>query len=90
MDRVTRSRDPDRARPELAILDCATAVTFRGLITNRSIVRRSRRKSLILKRRDVRVVEGARLESEAVELHRVMPKHLFTQLIQRLPATDAS
>jgi integrase len=39
-----------------------------------------------LKRRDVRVVEGARLENDSGELHRVVPKHLFTQSIQRLPA----
>jgi hypothetical protein len=50
---------------ELAILDCATAVTFRGLITSRSIVSEEYRKSVILKRRDVRVVEGARLERDS-------------------------
>ena len=43
-----------------------------------------------LKRRDVRVVEGARLENDSGELHRVVPKHLFTQAIQRLPATECS
>src|SRR5262245_25266077 len=32
-------------------------------------LRKRPRKSLILKRRDVRVVEGARLESEACEAH---------------------
>ena len=41
-----------------------------------------------LERRDVRVVEGARLENESGELHRVIPKHLFTQWIQRLPAAE--
>jgi hypothetical protein len=30
-----------------------------------------------LERRDVRVVEGARLESDVVEPHRDVPKHLF-------------
>jgi hypothetical protein len=43
-----------------------------------------------LNRRDVRVVEGARLESESGEAHRVTPKHLFTQSIQRLPATECA
>jgi hypothetical protein len=43
---------------------------------------------LILKWRDVRVVEGARLENDSGELHRVVPKHLFTQSIQRLPAAE--
>ena len=46
------------------------------------------RKWLILKRRDVRVVEGARLENDSGELHRATPKHLFTQSIQRLPAAE--
>ena len=40
-----------------------------------------------LNRRDVRVVEGARLENDSGELHRATSKHLFTQSIQRLPAT---
>ena len=39
-------------------------------------------------RRDVRVVEGARLENDSGELHRVIQKHLFTQSIQRLPAAE--
>ena len=47
------------------------------------------RKPLILQmRRDVRVVEGARLENDSGELHRVIQKHLFTQSIQRLPAAE--
>ena len=41
-----------------------------------------------LNRRDVRVVEGARLENDSGELHRVIPKHLFAQSIQRLPAAE--
>jgi hypothetical protein len=41
-----------------------------------------------LERRDVRVVEGARLENDCGEPHRVIPKHLFTQAIQRLPAAE--
>lgn len=31
-------------------------------------------------------VDQARLENDSGELHRVVPKHLFTQSIQRLPA----
>ena len=42
-----------------------------------------------LNRRDVRVVEGARLENDSGDADRV-PKHLFTQSIQRLPAANAS
>jgi len=42
-----------------------------------------------LERRDVRVVEGARLENDSGEPHRVIPKHLFAQSIQRLPATES-
>ena len=41
-----------------------------------------------LNRRDVRVVEGARLENDSGELHQVIQKHLFTQSIQRLPAAE--
>jgi hypothetical protein len=41
-----------------------------------------------LARRDVRVVEGARLENDSGDAHRVIPKHLFAQLIQRLPAAE--
>ena len=45
------------------------------------------RKPLILKtRRDVRVVEGARLESESGEAHRGTPKRNVTQSVQRLTA----
>jgi hypothetical protein len=33
-------------------------------------------------------IEGARLENDSGELHRVVPKHLFTQSIQRLPAAE--
>src|SRR5581483_4437349 len=46
------------------------------------------RKLLILKRRDGRVVDGARLENESGDAHRVIPKHSFTQSIQRLPAAE--
>ena len=46
------------------------------------------RKSLILKRRDVPVVEGARLENDSDEPHRAIPKHPFAQSIQRLPAAE--
>ena len=45
------------------------------------------RKYLILKRRDVRVVEGARLESDSGDAQRDTPKHPFAQSIQRHPAT---
>jgi hypothetical protein len=45
---------------------------------------------LILKRRDVGVLDRARLENDSGELHRVIEKHLFTQSIQRLPATQCS
>ena len=41
-----------------------------------------------LERRDVRVVEGARLENESGDAHRVIRKHLFAQSNQRLPATE--
>jgi hypothetical protein len=46
------------------------------------------RKLLILKWRDGRVVEGARLENDSGELHQIVPKHFFAQSIQRLPATE--
>ena len=39
-----------------------------------------------LARRDVRVVEGARLESESGEAHRVTSRHFVAQSIQRLAA----
>ena len=42
------------------------------------------RKSLILKRRDVRVVEGARLESEAGERHQATPKRVNAHAISDL------
>jgi hypothetical protein len=32
--------------------------------------------------------EGARLESDSGEPHRVIPKHLFTQSIQHLPVAE--
>ena len=38
-----------------------------------------------LERRDVRVVEGARLENDSGDAHGVILKHLFAQSIQRLP-----
>jgi len=38
---------------------------------------------LILKRRDVRVVEGARLENNSGDAHRATPKRFFGQSIQR-------
>src|SRR5438093_178209 len=48
-------------------------------------------KLLILKiRRDVRVVEGARLESETGDHHQAIPKHLVAQSVQQLPATRCS
>ena len=48
-----------------------------GGLTQFAILRPSRgRKSLTLKRRDVRVVEGARLESDAAEPHGTIPKRL--------------
>jgi hypothetical protein len=40
--------------------------------------------------RDGRVVEGARLESDSGDAHRVIPKDLFAQLTQRVPATQYS
>jgi hypothetical protein len=42
------------------------------------------RKLLILKRRDVRVVEGARLESEAGERHQAAPKRVNAHPISDL------
>ena len=45
---------------------------------------RSTRKLLIPKRRDVRVVEGARLESDCGEAHRTTPEHLVAQSMQRV------
>jgi hypothetical protein len=44
------------------------------------------RNALILKRRDVRVVEGARLENDSGEAHRATSKHFVAQSIQRLAA----
>src|SRR5258708_6324208 len=41
------------------------------------------------KRRDVGVVDRARLESDFGEAHRVIPKHLFAQSVQRLPAAES-
>jgi hypothetical protein len=41
-----------------------------------------------LERRDVRVVEGARLESGSGHTQGVTPKHLFAHSMQRLPATE--
>jgi integrase len=41
-----------------------------------------------LNRRDVRVVEGARLESDSGHARQVILKHLFAQSIERLPATQ--
>ena len=41
-----------------------------------------------LKRRDVRVVEGARLENDSGDLYQSTPKHFFAQSIQRLPAAE--
>ena len=43
-----------------------------------------------LERRDVRVVEGARLESDFGDAHRATPKHFFAQSIQPLAAQDVS
>jgi hypothetical protein len=48
------------------------------------------RKPSILKRRDVGVVDRARLESDSGEAHRVIPEHLLSQSIQRLPSTRCS
>jgi hypothetical protein len=46
---------------------------------------------LILKtRRDVRVVEGARLESDSGDPHRLILKHLFAQSIQRFTSRQSS
>ena len=42
-----------------------------------------------LERRDVRVVEGARLENDSGEPHLAVPKHLLAQSNQRLPATES-
>ena len=43
-----------------------------------------------LERRDVRVVEGARLESDPGEDHRATPKQFFAQSIQRLSFWNCS
>ena len=43
-----------------------------------------------LERRDVRVVEGARLESKSGKPHRVIPRYLISQSIQELPKTACS
>ena len=43
-----------------------------------------------LERRDVRVVEGARLESDYGQHHRATPKHLVAHSIQRLAVTTCS
>ena len=43
-----------------------------------------------LERRDVRVVEGARLESESGDAHLATPKQLFAQSIKNFPPPNAS
>ena len=48
------------------------------------------RNLLILKRRDVRVVEGARLESDLGEHHQAAPRHLAADSIQRLTRSRCS
>jgi len=48
------------------------------------------RKPLILKRRDVGVVDRARLESDFGEAHRATLKHIVAQSIQRLAALKRS
>jgi hypothetical protein len=50
----------------------------------------SRKLLIPLARRDVRVVEGARLESEIGHAHRATPKHLVAQSIQRFAALRCS
>src|SRR3954471_10867666 len=40
--------------------------------------------------RDVRMVEGARLENDSGDAHPVIPKHSFRQSIQRLPAKECA
>jgi hypothetical protein len=49
-----------------------------------AILIQTARKSLILKRRDVRVVEGARLESEARERHSATSMRLNAHAIRDL------
>ena len=51
--------------------------TFEDLSQSPSFRSLSRLQVVDSKRRDVRVVEGARLESDVVEPHRDVPKHLF-------------
>ena len=46
--------------------------------------------SLILNRRDVRVVEGARLEIDSGDSHQATPKHYFAHSMQRLAAVKCS
>ena len=53
-----------------------------------AIIRFDRSQVVDSKRRDVRVVEGARLESGSGHAHRVILRQLFAQSIQRLPATE--
>ena len=36
------------------------------------------------------MVEGARLENDSGDAHRVIPKHFFAQAILRIPAANAS
>ena len=61
---------------------------FEDLSQSASLCGGTGRKSLILKRRDVRVVEGARLENDSGDAHRVIRKHFLAQSIQRLPAPE--
>jgi len=79
-------------RPSAAILEIS--VSDRGTLEDLSqsslSSSRSHRKLLILKRRDVRVVEGARLESDFGEAHQVTPKHLVAQGIQRVMPSRCS
>ena len=48
------------------------------------------RNSLILKRRDVRVVEGARLENTSGDAQRVISNDLLWQSLEQLPSTGCS
>jgi hypothetical protein len=68
--------NPVIARSRLKCLEAPTELGHNPGHNHLWVVTQSR-KCLILKWRDVRVVEGARLESAALERRGDVPKHLF-------------
>jgi integrase len=98
LDNLRRGGDPANGNGKPADdAEIATVVEVAGDLTSQS------RHSLLLSgsppsgklliplaRRDVRVVEGARLENDSGDSYRATPKHFFAQSIQRLAAVKCS